>query len=305
MRVVRRVVIAVAAFVILPATVFAQTTLSGFVKDTSGAVLPGVSVEASSPVLIEKVRTGISDSTGLYRIPDLPPGVYKVTFTLPGFATVSREGVEVTGGGVTTINADMRVGALTETITVTGESPIVDTQTSTRRQMVLASSVVQAIPASRGYGNLLATVPGIQATGLDVSSGVSTNFFTARGGRGNEGTIQIDGMNVGSAFNGGGVAGFGYPIGEASEIQVTISGGLGEVVGVALEGLVFRFGILVGDALVAADGDERPEDCVVGGAGAVEEAAGRVAALVGEGQQEVLGGDKFVFETSRFAERAF
>jgi len=229
MRVMRRVVIALASFVILPATVFAQATLSGFVKDTSGGVLPGVSVEASSPVLIEKVRTGISDSTGLYRIPDLPPGIYKVTFTLPGFATVSREGVEVAGGGVTTINADMRVGALTETITVTGESPVVDTQTSTRRQMVLSSSVVQAIPASRGYGNLLATVPGIQATGLDVSSGVSTNFFTARGGRGNEGTIQIDGMNVGSAFNGGGVAGFGYPIGESSEIQVTISGGLGEV----------------------------------------------------------------------------
>ena len=229
MLVMRRVMVALASFVILPATVFAQATLSGFVKDTSGAVLPGVSVEASSPVLIEKVRTGISDSTGLYRIPDLPPGTYKVTFTLPGFATVSREGVEVTGSGVTTINADMRVGALTETITVTGESPVVDTQTSTRRQMVLSNSVVQAIPASRGYGNLLATVPGIQATGLDVSSGVSTNFFTARGGRGNEGTIQIDGMNVGSAFNGGGVAGFGYPIGESSEIQVTISGGLGEV----------------------------------------------------------------------------
>ena len=229
MLVMRRVMVALASFVILPATVFAQATLSGFVKDTSGAVLPGVNVEASSPVLIEKVRTGVSDSTGLYRIPDLPPGIYRVTFTLPGFATVSREGVEVTGSGVTTINADMRVGALTETITVTGESPVVDTQTSTRRQMVLSNSVVQAIPASRGYGNLLATVPGIQATGLDVSSGVSTNFFTARGGRGNEGTIQIDGMNVGSAFNGGGVAGFGYPIGESSEIQVTISGGLGEV----------------------------------------------------------------------------
>ena len=123
----------------------------------------------------------------------------------------------------------MRVGGIQETITVTGESPVVDTQTSTRRQMVLSNDTIQAIPASRGYGNLLATVPGIQATGLDVSSGVSTNFFTARGGRGNEGTIQIDGMNVGSAFNGGGVAGFGYPIGESSEIQVTIAGGLGEV----------------------------------------------------------------------------
>src|SRR6185436_14240305 len=229
MRAMKRVAMALALFVILPATAFAQASLSGLVKDSSGGVLPGVTVEASSPVLIEKIRTGVTDSTGLYRIPDLPPGTYKLTFTLPGFSTVSREGVEVTGAGVTTINADLRVGALTETITVTGESPVVDTQTSTRREMVLSREVLQAVPASRGYGNLLATVPGIQATGLDVSSGVSTNFFTARGGRGNEGTIQIDGMNVGSAFNGGGVAGFGYPIGESSEIQVTISGGLGEV----------------------------------------------------------------------------
>ena len=111
MRVIKRVVVAFASFVILPATVFAQASLSGFIKDTSGGVLPGVTVEASSPVLIEKVRSGISDSTGQYRIPDLPPGIYTVTFTLPGFATVSREGVEVAGGGVTTINADMRVGA--------------------------------------------------------------------------------------------------------------------------------------------------------------------------------------------------
>jgi hypothetical protein len=228
MRGLHRLVVAVASVLMLPATVFAQASLSGFVKDTSGAVLPGVNVEAASPVLIEKVRTGVTDASGLYRIPDLPPGIYTLTFTLQGFATVNREAVEVTGGGVTTINADMRVGTLTETITVTGESPVVDTQTSTRRQVVLSSAVLQALPASRGYGNLLATVPGIQATGLDVSSGVSTNFFTARGGRGNEGTIQIDGMNVGSAFNGGGVAGFGYPIGESSEVQVTISGGLGE-----------------------------------------------------------------------------
>src|SRR6185436_15826230 len=229
MRAMKRVAMALALFVILPATAFAQASLSGLVKDSSGGVLPGVTVEASSPVLIEKIRTGVTDSTGLYRIPDLPPGTYKLTFTLPGFSTVSREGVEVAGAGVTTINADMRVGTVSETITVVGETPVVDTQTSTRRQVVLSSAVLQAIPASRGYGNLLATVPGIQATGLDVSSGVSTNFFTARGGRGNEGTIQIDGMNVGSAFNGGGVAGFGYPIGESSEIQVTIAGGLGEV----------------------------------------------------------------------------
>jgi hypothetical protein len=228
MRGFNRVIVVFVSLMVLPATVFAQASLSGVVRDTSGAVLPGVSVEASSPVLIEKVRSAVSDSTGLYRIPDLPPGVYKVSFSLQGFATVNREGVEVTGGGVTSINADLRVGTVSESITVTGETPVVDTQTSTKRQMVLSNMVLQEIPASRGYGNVLATVPGIQATGLDVSSGVSTNFFTARGGRGNEGTVQIDGMNVGSAFNGGGVAGFGYPIGESSEVQVTIAGGLGE-----------------------------------------------------------------------------
>ena len=96
------------------------------------------------------------------------------------------------------------------------------------RPCLAAVEVVKAIPASRGYGNLLATVPGISGTGLDVSSNVSTNFFTSRGGRGNEGTIQIDGMNVGSAFNGGGVAGFGYDLANAQEIQITVSGGLGE-----------------------------------------------------------------------------
>jgi len=228
MRGSQRVIVALAWLVLMPAVAFAQATLSGVVKDTSGAVLPGVSVEAASPALIEKTRVAVTDGTGVYRIPDLPPGTYKVTFTLAGFSTVSRDGVEMTGAGVTTINADLKVGAVAETITVTGETPVVDVQTSTKKQMVLSSATVETIPVSRGYGNVLATVPGIQATGLDVSSAVSTNFFTSRGGRGNEGTVQIDGMNVGSAFNGGGVAGFGYPIGESQEIQVTVAGGLGE-----------------------------------------------------------------------------
>src|SRR4029078_9336742 len=140
MRGLARVTMALAALVILPATVFAQATLSGVVKDASGAVLPGVSVEATSPVLIEKVRSATSDSTGLYRITDLPPGMYRVTCTLQGFTTVVRDAVDVAGGGVTSINADMRVGAVSETITVTGETPAVDVQTSTRRQVVLSNA---------------------------------------------------------------------------------------------------------------------------------------------------------------------
>jgi hypothetical protein len=226
MRVVARAAVVVAVL-LLPSLVSAQE-LAGTVRDSSGAVLPGVTVEAASPVLIEKVRTTTTDGTGQYRIPNLRPGTYTVTFALPGFTTVKRDAVEVSGAQVITINADMRVSAVQETITVTGETPVVDVQTSTRKQTVLDDSVIAVLPASRGYGNLLATVPGISGTGLDVSSNVSTNFFTARGGRGNEGTIQIDGMNVGSAFNGGGVAGFGYDTANAAEIQVTIAGGLGE-----------------------------------------------------------------------------
>src|SRR5581483_1078092 len=228
MRAANRILLLVSWLAALPLSAFAQSALSGVVRDSSGGVLPGATVEASSPALIEKSRTAVTDSTGVYRIPDLTPGIYKVVFSLTGFATVTRDGVEVTGGGVTTINAEMRVGAVSETITVTGETPVVDVQTSTKREVVVPNAVLETIPMSRGYGNLLATVPGIQGTGLDVSSNVSTNFFTAHGGRGNEGTIQIDGMNVGSAFNGGGVAGFGYPIGEAAEIQMTVTGGLGE-----------------------------------------------------------------------------
>ena len=225
----QRVVWPVFAAVVFLCPIVAQAqSFAGVVRDASGAVLPGVTVEAASPVLLEKVRTAVSDGTGQYRITDLTPGTYTVTYTLPGFVTVKRDAVELSGNVVVTLNTELRVGGVQETVTVTGETPVVDVQTSTRRTTVLDDSVVSAIPASRGYGNLLATVVGISGTGLDVSSGVSTNFFTARGGRGNEGTIQIDGMNVGSAFNGGGVAGFGYPTAGSQEIQVTVSGGLGE-----------------------------------------------------------------------------
>ena len=188
-----------------------------------------MTVEAASPALIEKVRTAVSDGTGQYRIENLTPGTYKITYTLPGFTTVERAGVEVTTGVTLTLNADMRVGGVQESITVTGETPVVDVQNSTRVQRVLSDEVLAALPASRGYGNLLTTVSGIQANGTQ-NGGINPTmvFFTSRGGRSNEGTIQIDGMNVGSAFNGGGVAGYGYDTTNAQEVQLTVAGGLGE-----------------------------------------------------------------------------
>ena len=215
---------------LMPSLGYAQATLAGVVKDSSGAVLPGVTVEATSPALIEKTRSTITDGTGQYQIVDLRPGVYALKFSLQGFTTVQREGVQVSGSGAIAINADMRVSAVQETIVVTGEAPTVDVQTSVRRQQVLDNEVVQALPASRGYGNYLAAVPGIQVTGLGSSAQPSQSFFASRGGRSGEGTIQIDGMNVGSSVGGGGVSGYRYDMNTAAEVQVTIAGFLARTI---------------------------------------------------------------------------
>jgi hypothetical protein len=212
----------------IPAVTHAQS-VAGVVRDTSGAVLPGVTVEASSPALIERTRSVVTDGNGQYQIIDLRPGAYSVTFSLPGFATIARPDVEVTGGGVTTVNAELRVSAVQETITVTGVTPVVDVQTSTSREIVLSNETVQALPSSRGYGNYLAAIPGISGTGLSASATPANPLFTSRGGRSSEGNMQIDGMNVGSSVGGGGVSGYYYDLNNASEVQVTIAGGLAEV----------------------------------------------------------------------------
>ena len=138
-------VFAYLGLLLLPSIAFAQATITGVVRDASGAVLPGVTVEAASDALIEKVRTAVTDGTGQFRIIDLRPGTYAVTFTLTGFSTTKREGVELEGQLTATVNADLRVGALEETITVTGETPIVDVQ-SVRRQTTINGDVINAIP---------------------------------------------------------------------------------------------------------------------------------------------------------------
>src|SRR5688572_9612244 len=131
MRGASKAVLIVAAL-LLPSFAFAQGTLTGTVRDESGGVLPGVTVEASSPALIEKVRTALTDSAGQYRIPGLNPGTYSLTFRLSGFNIVRREGIELGGTATLTVPIEMRVGGQEETITVTGETPVVDVQTAQR-----------------------------------------------------------------------------------------------------------------------------------------------------------------------------
>ncbi|HXH25342.1 MAG TPA: carboxypeptidase regulatory-like domain-containing protein [Vicinamibacterales bacterium] len=221
------------SLLLAPRAALAQASITGTVRDTSGGVLPGVTVEASSPVLIEKVRTVTTDGAGLYRIVDLRPGEYTVIFTLPGFSTVRRDGVVLEGAMTATINVELRVGALEETVTVTGESPIIDVQ-SVRRQVVMDNEIISAIPSSRSYNNLIQLMPNTitqagAATNVQVVPGMVV--FGGAGGRSNEGRVNVDGISVGSAFNGAGVSSYIADVANAREIVMIASGGLGEVEG--------------------------------------------------------------------------
>ncbi len=227
MRVIRRLLALFAWLVLVPSTALAQAVIAGSVKDSSGAVLPGVAVEASSPALIEKVRTAVTDGTGQYRIEDLRPGTYTVTFTLQGFSTAKREGVELTGSFTATINGELKVGSLAETVTVTGESPIVDVQ-SARRQTVVGNDVLKAIPTVRSYNAIIVVVPGVVTNTNDVATGTSTTQFPIHGGRNNEGRMTVDGLNVGNPPGGNQPPGYSVDVGNSQEISFTTSGGLGE-----------------------------------------------------------------------------
>src|SRR5262247_810956 len=130
-----RVGLGLTLLALAPAVASAQSTIAGIVKDASGAVLPGVTVEAASPVLIEKSRSVATDGDGRYSIVNLRPGTYDITFTLAGFSTFKRDGIIVPADTTVPVNADMRVGALEETVTVSGESPVVDVQNTSRQQV--------------------------------------------------------------------------------------------------------------------------------------------------------------------------
>lgn len=178
--------------------------IAGLVRDSSGGVLPGVTVEAASPALIEKVRTVVSDNAGRYSIASLQPGTYTVTFTLPGFNTVKREGIVLTAGFTATVNADMPVGALEETVTVSGEAPLVDTQ-NTRQQTQLSGETLKALPRSQGAMNMIvAFTPG--ATGnVEVGASQAASWSENAGGNviryhGKAGIDQkFDGLDISSA----------------------------------------------------------------------------------------------------------
>ncbi len=211
----------------LASSAYAQASITGVVRDPSGAVLPGVTVEASSPALIEKVRVVVTNGGGQYRIVDLRPGTYAVTYTVSGFSTVRREGIELTGEFVATVDVEMRVGALEETVTVTGESPIVDIQRNTQ-QRVFTQDVIEAIPVGRSHINIAVLIPGLTASqpgrGALADVGGTNNLqnttFTIHGGRTSDTRLQFDGVRLGNVLSPGEFSNFVPDTGSTQEITV-------------------------------------------------------------------------------------
>jgi hypothetical protein len=214
---------------VLPRIVAAQSAIAGAVRDTSGAVMPGVTVEVSSPALIEKTRAAITDQAGQYRVVDLRPGTYAVVFTLAGFTTVKREGVVLDANFTAPVNAELRVGAVAETVTVTGESPIVDVQNTQRREVV-TRELLDSLPTGRDFQTIGNVLPGVTMGRFDVagSSTAQSGTLVAFGSRGADFQLKIDGMHANNSFGEGWFNGIYHNESMFQEMSYTVSGGNAE-----------------------------------------------------------------------------
>ncbi len=190
----------VVGVLVLPRAASAQATtasgLAGVARDASGGVLPGVTVEAASPALIEKVKVAVTDGEGRYNIIDLRTGTYSVSFSLTGFSIFRRDGIVLEAGFTAQVNAEMRLGTLEETITVSGESPLIDTQTA-RRQVVVSSDLLNILPSSvKNLNNLVTLTPGFKGNeGFDVTGGYTGQVGASYHGK--TGTkVNFDGMSI-------------------------------------------------------------------------------------------------------------
>jgi hypothetical protein len=211
---------------LVPSLAYAQASITGVVRDTSGAIMPGVTVEAASPVLIEKVRTAVTDGSGRYQIVDLRPGAYTVTFTLAGFNTVRRDGITLQGAGASVVDVELRVGALEETITVTGEAPVVDVS-SASRSAVLSADTIDSLPTSRNYVTLARLIPAASGGGTDVGGsnlqGVGGSV-TIHGSREQDQRVTLNGINTMTLQAGGNIGGQIPDVGSAAEVTVDHTG---------------------------------------------------------------------------------
>jgi len=192
---ITRTLLACAGALLLSSAAHAQSTIVGVVKDTSGATMPGVTVEAASDVLIEKVKTAITDGDGAFRIADLRPGPYSVTFTLPGFKTFRRDGLVLPSEFTATLNAELGVGSLEETITVTGASPVVDV-TSAAKTSVLNREAIDLIPSGRSIQGLAQLVVGVNLNLPDTGGAraMQQTYMSTHGMSTANTTVLVDGQ---------------------------------------------------------------------------------------------------------------
>ena len=209
----------------LPAHVHAQATISGIVQDSTGGVLPGVTVEAASPALIERVRSVTTDNAWQYTIVELRPGTYTVTFSLTGFGSVKREGM-VEGAFIAQINADLNVVTVQETLTVSADAPLVDVQ-GTRQQFVANREMLDALPTARTFNGRAAMIPGVTTNKL----GAGTSVLTVHGSPNGDAYTYIDGMRSGKCTcramgnTGGGPGWVEIPYNDAGAAEVSFDTG--------------------------------------------------------------------------------
>ncbi len=223
-----------AVLLLIPGLARAQNgAIAGVIRDSSGGVLPGVTVEAASPALIEKVRSATTDGEGQYKILDLRPGIYSVTFALPGFKTVVRDALELNAGGTLNITADLEVGAVEERITVTGQTPQVDIQ-NVQQHQVITRQVIEALPTGRTLVGFTSLIPGVKlGSALQVGSqevggniGESHLFATIHGSRSNDSQMLFDGMRYNNMrLSGGGTLTGWLPNGAIAQEVVADTGG--------------------------------------------------------------------------------
>ncbi len=196
-RLITGIVLGLVCLFFLPALALAQGMIAGQVKDESGGVLPGVTVEASSPALIEKVKSAVSDDQGRYRIVDLRPGTYKVTFALTGFSTLSRDGLQLSADQVLNVSVDLKVGSLEETVTVSGQTPQVDVQRASRTTTV-TRDIIDTLPVSRNVMSIGVLAPGVRQGTPDIGGSNMTEQvgLRAHGLSGVDGEQLVEGMSI-------------------------------------------------------------------------------------------------------------
>jgi Carboxypeptidase regulatory-like domain len=219
----------------VPASALAQASIAGFVKDTSGGALAGVTVQASSPALIERVRSVVTDDTGQYAIVNLPPGRFVVTFTLAGFSTVERDGIVLSGSFVAAVNAELTIGGVSETVSVKADSPVVDART-TKQQASMTSEIVARVPTGRSLVNLGVLVPGMNSwsprsqTDVGGTNNLQNIFMSIHGGRISDQRTYVDDVPIRNIQSEGYNPNFTPDMSSTQEVTIDYAAGSGEAI---------------------------------------------------------------------------